>query len=221
MDNYFTAMTLLGIRDQNLPPFKEARLKRYKSIRKMIDLIETATKLGPLVPAEAFTLNPHDPEWDDDMVYPKIQHGRFYYQMAALGFNFFLYAYNYNSYTYNIRFRTYRYLFPLVNVLIFADIYWRNRVETLKVNLFDEYVHLRAKELVEQNDYLLEHEDIKKFIWWFEDLKETLVKVHRSANNHEASDFKDGELVLQDFIRRYTDPRHKLPIILEERSAFL
>lgn len=26
----------------------------------MIDLIETATKLGPLVPAEAFTLNPHD-----------------------------------------------------------------------------------------------------------------------------------------------------------------
>jgi len=47
MDSYFTAITLLGLRDQNLPPFKEARLKRYKSIKKMVELIDTATKLSP------------------------------------------------------------------------------------------------------------------------------------------------------------------------------
>ena len=63
------------------------------------------------------------------------------------------------------------------------------------------------------------HLDIKKFVWWFEDLKETLVRVHRGANNHEASDFKDSELILQDFIRRYTDPSKATPIILEERSG--
>ena len=56
MDHYFTAITLLGLRDQNLPPFKykltslfnrEARLKRYKSIKKMIELLDTASTLAP------------------------------------------------------------------------------------------------------------------------------------------------------------------------------
>jgi len=42
MDQYFTAISLLGLRDQNLPPFKDARMKRYQSIRKMVDLIQTA-----------------------------------------------------------------------------------------------------------------------------------------------------------------------------------
>jgi hypothetical protein len=82
----------------------------------------------------------------------------------------------------------------------------------MKVNLFDEYVQLRAKELVEQNEYLLEHEDIKKMFWWYQDFKDTLVRVHRQANNHDASDFKDSELILQDFIRRYTNPAKDLPL---------
>jgi hypothetical protein len=47
---------------------------------------------------------------------------------------------------------------------------------------------------------------MKRFIWWFEDLKETLYRVHREANNHTASDFAESELILQDFIRRYTNP---------------
>ena len=54
MDSYFTAMALLGLRDSNLPPFKEARYQRYQSIRKMIDLIQVATTLSPSVPPEAF-----------------------------------------------------------------------------------------------------------------------------------------------------------------------
>ncbi len=82
----------------------------------------------------------------------------------------------------------------------------------MKVNLFDEYVSLRAKELVDQNEYLMQHEDVKKFVWWFEDLKETLVRVHRQANNHDASDFKDSEIILQDFIKRYSDPSKPYPL---------
>jgi hypothetical protein len=30
--------------------------------------------------------------------------------------------------------------------------------------------------------------------------------VHREANNHDASDFKSSELILQDFVNRYVDP---------------
>lgn len=54
--------------------------------------------------------------------------------------------------------------------------------------------------------------DFKKFIWYAEDLRETLGKVARQANNHHASDFKDSELILQDFINRYVDPSAKSPM---------
>jgi hypothetical protein len=55
--------------------------------------------------------------------------------------------------------------------------------------------------------------DIRKFVWWNQDLKETLARVHRQANDHEASDFKDSELLLQDFINRYTDPNSASPMV--------
>jgi len=32
------------------------------------------------------------------------------------------------------------------------------KLQLTKVHLFDEYVQLRAKELVEQNEYLMEHD---------------------------------------------------------------
>ena len=50
-------------------------------------------------------------------------------------------------------------------------------------------------------------------MWWNQDLKETLARVHRQANDHEASDFKDSELLLQDFINRYTDPNSASPMV--------
>jgi hypothetical protein len=53
---------------------------------------------------------------------------------------------------------------------------------------------------------------LKKAVWWAEDFKETLGKVHRQANDNAASDFKDSELILQDFINRYIDPRGKNPM---------
>jgi hypothetical protein len=47
MDSYFTFTTLLGLRDQNLPLFREARIKRLESVKKMVDLIEIAKTLHP------------------------------------------------------------------------------------------------------------------------------------------------------------------------------
>ncbi|CAD8208551.1 unnamed protein product [Paramecium octaurelia] len=219
MDNYFTIISLLGLRNQNLPPFREARLKRYKSIKKMVELIETAGWTQPKVPFNAFCLSSQDPEWEDDMTYPVIEYNKFGYQAVAFGINLFLYAYNYNVITQNIRFRTFRYLFPVVQCVIFGKIYFEYKSELTKVNLFDEYVQLRAQELVKENEFLLEHEDIKRFVWWYEDYKETLCRVHRQANDHAATDFKDSELILQDFIRRYTNPNSARPLNYQEKGV--
>lgn len=39
---------------------REARLKRFKSIKKMIDLVKVAQNLAPTYPVDAFVLNPFD-----------------------------------------------------------------------------------------------------------------------------------------------------------------
>lgn len=64
MDYYFTYMNLLGIRDSNLPPFRDARLRRYKSVKKMVDLISIAGRLSPRIPTRAFMLDPTDRKRD-------------------------------------------------------------------------------------------------------------------------------------------------------------
>ena len=53
---------------------------------------------------------------------------------------------------------------------------------------------------------------MKKAVWWQEDFKETLAKIYRQANDNAASDFKDSELLLQDFINRYVDPSAASPL---------
>ena len=73
------------------------------------------------------------------------------------------------------------------------------------MKLFDNYVNKRSVELYSENKYLFDTEGFKKFVYFQEDLKETLSKVHREANAHKESDFADSELILQDFIRRYSD----------------
>jgi hypothetical protein len=49
-------------------------------------------------------------------------------------------------------------------------------------------------------------------VYWREDFVETMKKVYRQANDNEASDFKDSELLLQDFLNRYTDPSSSEPM---------
>jgi len=152
------------------------------------------------------------------MTYPSIQYKKYARYGIGFAFNLFLFSYNYNALTYNIRLRHVRYIFPVVQTYLFGRCYWEFKTEVLKVNLFDEYISLRAKELVDQNEYLWEHEDWKRFVFWCEDYKETLMRIHRQANNHDASDFKDSELILQDFIKRYSNPLDKHPMPINARS---
>lgn len=39
MEDYFTFTQLIGVRDANLTPYRDARVQRYKSVKKMMDLI--------------------------------------------------------------------------------------------------------------------------------------------------------------------------------------
>ena len=45
------------------------REKRYQSVEKMLDLLDVVKRIGPKFPLDAMFLDPHDPEWDDDMTY--------------------------------------------------------------------------------------------------------------------------------------------------------
>ena len=55
---------LLNLRDQNLPPFKDARLKRINSTKKIISLIQTATRTIPIIPAGITSLDENDRRFD-------------------------------------------------------------------------------------------------------------------------------------------------------------
>ena len=63
MENYFTFTRLLGLRDAegaNLPLFKDARVKRYQSVERLLELLEVAGSTRPRIPTPIITLNPLD-----------------------------------------------------------------------------------------------------------------------------------------------------------------
>lgn len=90
--------------------------------------------------------------------------------------------------------------------------YYKYRKQVLRCNLFDEYVQMRADELVKEREHLLRSEPMKKWVWFTADLQETLIRCHRQSFKNDASDFADSELLLQDFIRRYTDDTLEKPL---------
>ena len=71
---------------------------------------------------------------------------------------------------------------------------------------------MRADELVKEREPILKSDEFKRWVWYAADLKETMRRVHRQSYKNDASDFADSELVLQDFIRRYTDETDKTPL---------
>jgi hypothetical protein len=119
-DTYNLVVHLLNLQDQNLPPFKDARVKRIASTKKIVNLIKNCLRTAPVIPPALHSLDANDPEWDDGMIYPKINHSHLFARTAfafgLLGF----YAYNYPVFTYNIRFKFIRYTFPF---LIFGGFY--------------------------------------------------------------------------------------------------
>lgn len=60
MDNYTATIHLLGLKDQNLPVFKQARMDRINSIDKMLTLIRTAERTRPRVPSQLLSLEEND-----------------------------------------------------------------------------------------------------------------------------------------------------------------
>ena len=95
-------------------------------------------------------------------------------------------------------------------------LYAKYRKQVLRCNLFDEYVQMRADELIAERKHMLKGPEMKKWVWWSADLQETLIRCHRESFSNEASDFADSELLLQDFIRRYTDDTLEKPLSIGE-----
>ena len=94
--------------------------------------------------------------------------------------------------------------------------YYKYRRQVLRCNLFDEYVQMRADELVKERTHLLKGEEMKRWIWYTADLQETLIRCHRQSFKNDAQDFADSELLLQDFVRRYSDDTLEKPLKLGE-----
>ena len=95
MDLIQVTWKLLNLHDQNLPISKEKRYARLESVSKMKKLIRTMVRTRPQLPLELTQLDPQDPEWEDKMIYPRIEHHKFYGQgflwLAMQGF--FIYNY--------------------------------------------------------------------------------------------------------------------------------
>lgn len=66
MDQYFTITKLLGLRGEggNLPLFKDAKVKRFQSLERMLDLLDIAKQTQPRAPSTILTLNPLDRTYD-------------------------------------------------------------------------------------------------------------------------------------------------------------
>ena len=221
MERYFTTITLLGLNDGNLPVHRGTRQKRYDSIEKMLDLTDVVRRIGPKFPLPAMFLDPFDPEWDDDMTYLFVDWG-FYSTYIGGMFLFSLgFVYNYNMFFHNktLKFGTQFGLFSMLNMNVLC--YYKYRKQVIRCNLFDEYVQMRADELIKEREHLLRGHEMTKWVWYTADLQETLLRCHRQAYNNDASDFADSELLLQDFIRRYTDDTALKPLQLgKHRIAF-
>lgn len=188
------------------------RQKRYESVEKMLDLLDVAKRIGPMFPLHALFLDPHDPEWDDDMTYLYVEYPYFKKYVMFASFTTFLFLYNYNImfHNKNMAFVTKATLGSLFVVSNF--LYYKYRKQVLRCNLFDEYVQLRADELVAEREHLLRGDQMKEWVWYTADLQETMTRCHRQSFKNDASDFADSELLLQDFIRRYTDETEERPL---------
>lgn len=216
MERYFTTVALLGVNDGNLPVHRGMRQQRYESVEKMLDLLDVVKRIGPKFPLDAMFLDPHDPEWDDDMTYLYVDYPYYKKFLMFTAGTSFIFLYNYNMFFHNKNLQfvtkaTLGFLFLAAN-----QVYYKYRKQVLRCNLFDEYVQMRADELIKEREHLLMGAEMKRWIWYTADLQETLMRTHRQSFKNDASDFADSELLLQDFIRRYTDDTLEKPLRIGE-----
>lgn len=206
MDEYRMSIELLGLNDQNLPLFKDARARRLASIDKIMNMVSILPRLSPKIPSELLYLDPMNPEFEDKMVYPVMQWQKLTYKGMVWGATTAFFVYNWNMIMGNKRFRILKGMYPLMSVFMLTNMHYEYNVQLSKIKMFELYTKTRANMLVEENKYLFNHPHFKRFVYFQEDLRETLASIHRQANNHDETDFKDSELIIQDFIKRYSDP---------------
>ena len=155
------------------------RQKRYESVEKMLDLLDVVKRIGPKFPLQAMMLDPHDPEWDDDMTYLYVDYGLYKRHVRWLMCAGFMFLYNYNIFFHNKNFQFVTKVLLMWSFSSSTMMYYKYRKQVLRANLFDEYVQMRADELVAEREHLLKGEEMKKWIWWSADLQETLIRCHR------------------------------------------
>ena len=182
----------------------------------MLDLLDVVKRIGPKFPLNSMLLDPNDPEWDDDMTYLYVDYPYYKKFLMFTAGTSFIFLYNYNMFFHNKNLQfvtkaTLGFLFLAAN-----QVYYKYRKQVLRCNLFDEYVQMRADELIKEREHLLMGAEMKRWIWYTADLQETLMRTHRQSFKNDASDFADSELLLQDFIRRYTDDTLEKPLRIGE-----
>jgi hypothetical protein len=215
MDNYFLVKELLGLNEGNLPVHRGMRQKRYKSIDKMLSLFDVVSRIAPKFPVNVIKLDENDPEWEDDMNYLYPDYSKWRLRAVGLSGMFFLYIYNYQIIAYNAHWRFAHKIFLFYLIFYTTRSIFNYKKDVLRANLFDEYVQLRADELIKQNEKNLNSEEVKRAIWYELDLRNTLSRCKRQSYTNSSEDFKDSELILQDFIRRHTDETQALPLTSE------
>ena len=208
MEEYRNSIRLLGLLDQNLPVFKEKRVKRLRSIEKINNMLSILPRLAPEIPFQLRSLDPVDPEFEDKMIYPVVNWQKYIYRSIVWAGVTYFFAYNWNVISGNKRLRLMKLMYPALSTFMLGTMMYEYNNEIVQVELFDNYVNQRTLELLNQNLAWYDHPDFKKFVYFMEDYKETMSKVHRQANNHDETDFKDSELTIQDFIRRHSNPEN-------------
>lgn len=146
------------------------------------------------------------------MTYLTVDYGAYKKYAISMSIVLFGMIYNYNVFFRN---RTMSFVTKMFMGGVFLGSNFmleRYRKQVLRANLFDEYVQLRADEIIKEKEAMLGNEEMTRYVWFAEDFKETLARVHRQSWKNEKQDFADSEVVLQDFIRRYTDDTLESPL---------
>ena len=121
----------------------------------MLDLLDVVKRIGPTFPVQTLMLDPHDPEWDDDMTYLYVDYHQYRRFSIYATFLSGVFLYNYNVFFHNkhMAFVTK----SLLGIMfVYSNmVYFKYRKQLLRCNLFDEYVQMRADELLkERTPYL-------------------------------------------------------------------
>jgi hypothetical protein len=85
-------------------------------------------------------LDPHDPEWDDDMTYLYVDYPMYKQHLMLVSMMSFLFLYNYNMFFHN---KNFNFVTKAVMGYTFFHsqaLYSKYRKQVLRCNLFDEYV---------------------------------------------------------------------------------